>query len=489
MEYEVVNPDPAGTVSSLGSLGYSLEAAVADLVDNSIAAGATSVELVSAWDGENSWLAVVDDGHGMDENAITVAMRIAGKGPAAERSATDLGRFGLGLKTASFSQARQLVVDSRASGGPWLTRTWDLALVERVGEWRLGKSAPQDAAALVNELRRTRDQGTTVLWTQLHRLTPPGSGREDRDLEKHFYRELARVQAHLSMVFHRFLRSRSLKLTVNGTAIRPWDPFSSSQPQTLRVPVETVPVAGADVRIEGFVLPHRRYLTEPAFEAAGGPKGWLDQQGFYVYRRDRLIVAGGWLGLSNLKKDERYILARLAVDVPAELDESWSIDVRKSSATPPPALRPTLDRLAKTTRDKAGKVLTYRGGAAAIAHASSFQYAWKVARRDGTVTCRINLEHPLVKRALRGDPEQVAPVKALLRLLEQTVPVGALRVMHEAETIDDPEPFADATTEEAEAVARAIFEALLSQVEAPATARTRLRAMPPFDHLVGFWQD
>lgn len=489
MDYEVVNPDPAGTVSSLGSLGYSLEAAVADLVDNSIAAKASTVDVVTAWDGAASWIALVDDGTGMDEAAVTVAMRIAGRGPATDRTATDLGRFGLGLKTASFSQARQLVVDARTPRQPWVTRTWDLAVVEAAGEWRLGKAAPVDAESLVERLRDGRKRGTTVLWRNLHRLTPAGSRRGDRDLEKHFYRELANVQAHLGMVFHRYLRSRRLVLTMNGTPIRPWDPFLSSQQQTQRLPAETVRLAGRDVRVEGFVLPHRRYFTEQSFDAAGGPKGWLDQQGFYVYRRDRLIVAGGWLGLSGLKKDERYILARLAVDVPAELDETWSIDVRKSSATPPHALRSTLDRIAKATRDKAGKVLTHRGGAAAIAHAASFQYAWKVARRDGSVTCRINYEHPLVKRSLRGEPEQTAPLRALLKLLEQTVPIGALRVLHEAETVDDPEPFRDEGTAETEAVARAIFEALVSQDIPLADARVRLRSMPPFDHLDGFWQE
>ncbi len=368
----------------------------------------------------------------MDADAITTAMMIAGRGPASERSVEDLGRFGLGLKTASFSQARQLVVDSRAPDGEWLTRTWDLSVVEQTRQWRLGTSAPEGAEELVLSLRRGRPQGTTVLWRQLHRLAPPGSRSDDRDLEQHFYRELGKVEAHLGMVFQRYLRGRRLSVTLNGAPVRAWDPFLSGQPQTQRVPVETVTVNGHDVRVEGFVLPHRRYLSDKAFEQAAGPNGWLDQQGFYVYRRDRLIVAGGWLGVAFLKKDERFILARLAVDMPAELDSAWSLDVRKSSAVPPPGLRRTLERLATTTRNRAGQVLTHRGGVAAIRHASSFQYAWRVARRAGTVTCRINAEHPLVRRALRGDPEQVAPVRALLRLLEQTVPVGALRVMHEA---------------------------------------------------------
>jgi hypothetical protein len=362
-----------------------------------------------------------------------------------------------------------------------------LEVVARSREWRLGTSAPDGIAELIQSLRRGRPKGTTVLWRYLHKLTPPGSRTDDRDLEKHFYRELGRVEAHLGMVFQRYLRTKRLTITINGTPVKAWDPFLTTQPQTQRVPVETVSVKGFDVRIEGFVLPHRRYLTDTSFDEAAGPNGWLDQQGFYVYRRDRLIVAGSWLGVASLKRDERFILARVAVDVPAELDEAWSVDVRKSWAVPPPGLLRTLERIASATRTKAGQVLTHRGGAAAIAHASSFQYAWKVARRDGTVTCRINAEHPLVKRALRGDADQVAPVRALLKLLEQTVPVGALRVMHEAETIDDPEPFSDVAPHETEIVARAIYEALLSQDTPPADARARLKAMPPFDRLGGFW--
>ena len=149
VDYEIANPHPAGTIESLRSLGYSLEAAVADLVDNSIAADAGQVDVIFTWNGQDSWIAVVDDGHGMDEKQLVTAMTIAARGPGALRTAQDLGRFGMGLKTASFSQARRLIVTSALTGHERATRVWDLDLVKRTEQWRLlhGTSAPERCTA------------------------------------------------------------------------------------------------------------------------------------------------------------------------------------------------------------------------------------------------------------------------------------------------------------------------------------------------------
>jgi hypothetical protein len=487
MEYEIANPRPAGTIESLRSLGYSTEAAVADLVDNSIAAEARHVNVVFTWDGQSSWVAVVDDGHGMTEAELVTAMTIAARGPGTPRTARDLGRFGMGLKTASFSQARQLIVVSASAGHQPATRVWDLDLVRRTGQWRLLLGADAADRPLLESL--WTGQGTVVLWRHLHRFDLPDVAVDDVTTQKHFYDEIRRVESHLAMVFGRFLNGqRALKLTVNGNPVQAWDPFLQQRPFAQRLPVEEIPISGHSIRVAGYVLPHLRYLSDGEARQAAGPRGWLDQQGFYVYRRDRLILAGDWLGIRGFRKEDKYILARLAVDIPAELDSEWSIDVRKSAAIPPLAARPHLQRIGARAREAAAAVVTHRGRVIARERGADFVYAWTVRRSNGQVTCRVNRKHPLVRQVLRGGTDESADAAALMRLLEETVPVAALRVMHQAETIDDPEPFAGAADAEAVQVAEHIQSALIAQGSTPHEARQRIRLMPPFDQMAGFWQ-
>lgn len=487
--YDIAAPEPAGLVASLSSLGYSLPAAVADLVDNSISAGASTVDVEFTWAGKDSWIAVADDGAGMTAEDLVTAMTVAARGPAATRSATDLGRFGVGLKSASFSQARQLSV-ATARSGEWHVRTWDLDVVETSGQWRLLRGADEATSELLERIRGTADHGTVVLWRRLNGYHVGAVTVEDERTQKQFYAESARTESHLGMVFARFLTGgRRLNLRVSGTPVVAWDPFLARHPSVQPLPVERLPLGSGSVRVEAFVLPSAQRLTPDEYEKAGGPRGWLDQQGFYVYRRNRLILAGDWLGQRGLRREEKYNLARIAVDIPAETDVEWMVDVRKSSVVPPVALRSHLRRIALQARRRASDVLRYRGQIAARTHGDPLLYAWNVRRSEDRVTCRVNRGHPLVKAALRAGGASPDDVRALIRLLEETVPVTALRVMHETDTSDDPEPFggpgpADAGATE---VAQRIYEALVSDGRSPAAARERLRTMPPFDQMQGFW--
>jgi hypothetical protein len=489
LSYDIANPDPAGTIVSLRSFGYSVEAAVADLVDNSISAGGRHIDVFFTWDGPNSWVAVTDDGRGMTAAELVTAMTVAAKGSFEDRQGDDLGRFGMGLKSASFSQAGRLTVASRSGRSPQAVRTWDLSMVARTGEWRLLHGSDEETAVLLDRLRPAGTAGTAVVWRNLHRFAVAGSTAGDTRAQKQFYAEAARVEDHLGMVFARFLNGRHrLNINVNGNPVKAWDPFLATHPSVQRLPVEEVPVGGHTVRIEAFVLPHPRRLGDQEQERSSGPGGWLDQQGFYVYRRNRLILAGDWLGLRGLRRDERYNLARIAVDVPAEADADWAVDVRKSTAVPPVGVRRHLLRIGTAARSRAAEVLSHRGRIAARERGAEFIYAWRVDRADGRIRCRINRDHPLVQEVLRGGPDATVDAKALVRLLEETVPVAALRIMHDTDTVDDPEPFLGAAPKEVTDVADRIYNAFVSQGRSPREARERLAMMPPFDQLDGFWR-
>ncbi|MFD6181305.1 ATP-binding protein [Streptomyces goshikiensis] len=489
MTYDIAAPEPAGMVASLSSLGYSLPAAIADLVDNSISAKASNIDVEFTWAGRDSWIAVVDDGEGMNAAQLVTAMTVAARGPAAPRSATDLGRFGVGLKSASFSQARQLTV-ATATSGEWHVRTWDLDVIEKFGEWRLLHGADEATAELLDRIRGTAAHGTVVLWRRLNGYRVDSVTEDDERIQKQFYAEAVRAESHLGMVFARFLTgSRRRTIRVSGTPVEAWDPFLSRHPSVQPLPVEELPLGTGSVRVEAFVLPSAQRLSPAEYEKAAGPRGWLDQQGFYVYRRDRLILAGDWLGQRGVRREEKYNLARISVDIPADTDAEWGVDVRKSSVVPPVGLRPHLRRIALQARRRAADVLRHRGQIAARTHGDPLLYAWNVRRTDDQVTCRINRGHPLVKAALRPSGASPDDIRALVRLLEETVPVTALRVMHETDTSDDPEPFGGRGPADAGAmeVAQRIYEALVSDGRSPAAARERLRTMPPFDQLQGFW--
>jgi len=490
LSYDIANPDPAGTITSLRSLGYSIEAAIADLIDNSLSAGARRIDVFFTWAGSDSWVAVVDDGCGMTTRGLISAMTVAARGSYDARASEDLGRFGMGLKSASFSQAGRLTVGTRhASSAEDAVRTWDLSVVAETGEWRLLHGADEDTVRVLKDLRPEGGPGTAVVWRDLHRFVADGVTSDDVSAQKQFYGEATRVEEHLGMVFARFLAGRNrVTMTVNEVAVKAWDPFLGNHPSVQRLPVEHLPVGGHIIRIEPFILPHPKKLDAEQQKQAAGPGGLLDQQGFYVYRRDRLIMAGDWLGIRGFRRDERYNLARLVVEVPAEADADWAIDVRKSTAVPPVAIRRHLTRIGTAARSRAAEVLSHRGRIAARERGAEFVYAWRVEKRDGGIRCRINRDHPLVREVLQGGPDAVVDARALIRLLEETVPVAALRILHDGDATDDPEPFLDAPSKEVNEVANRVYAAFVNQGSTPREAKERLAASPPFDRFDGFWR-
>jgi SH3-like domain-containing protein len=488
MDFDVAAPDPAGMVASLSSLGYSLPSAIADLVDNSVSAEARNIDVDFTWDGQSSWIAVSDDGRGMTEAELLTAMTVAARGPSAARSSIDLGRFGVGLKSASFSQCRKLTV-ATGRDGIWHVRTWDLGVVERYKEWRLLRDPGDATMTLLRRIEGSARQGTVVLWEQLSGYRSAAVNSSDEKTQAQFYAEAERTEAHLSMVFARFLHKARCRIRVRGSDLFPWDPFLSGHPSIQRIPCEPLPLGSESVLVEPFILPTAQRLSEAEYEAAAGQKGWLGQQGFYVYRRDRLILAGDWLGIRGLRREEKYNLARIAVDIPAETDADWGVDVRKASVIPPVSLRRHLERIARYTRETAYRSARQRGQVASRAHGDPLKFAWNVKRNDGHIVLRINRRHPLVKAAMDDRSGNSNVVRSMIRLLEETVPITALRMLHETDTVDDPEPFGGpgpASSETVE-IGRQVYEVLLGQGRTPEDARRMLGSMPPFDEQDGFW--
>ena len=482
-DFEEVPPDPVATIESLRSLGYNLDSAVADLIDNSIAARIDSrpvnVDVRVHWAGGESWVAVADDGRGMTEDGLRRAMRIGSWDPRAQRDTDDLGRFGFGLKTASFSQCRELTVATRtAAARQLLIRSWDLDHVRATGKWELRASAPPGAGEILDGLQ-PRSSGTVVLWRRLTSLVEPDAQPDDPVARRRLNDQIAGLEAHLGMTFGRYLarEHEGLTLLLNSQRVRSWDPFLTAFSWTQPLPRETPRIRGQAMVVQPYVLPYQGKLTAREQAEAAGPMGWNAQQGFYIYRKDRLIAAGTWLGLKGLHHSDAYNLARISIDIPSSLDSEWSLDITKGTVQTPAVIRQDLGRIADQTRSRARAVLRSRGGLVGGRKKRTIIPVWQQRRRHGELVLSINRRHPLIAEVLAGGGTSRRQLEAVLDLIEETIPAAALpsasppdRRAHDGQP---PEPVIE--------LARRLYETFLHGGLNRQQAAEKLLACEPFD--------
>ena len=392
-------PRANALIEALRGLGYSMATALADIIDNSIAACADTVKVQFSWKGASSTITVFDNGEGMDRAALHRAMRLGETSPLDIRPAHDLGRFGLGLKTASFSQCRRLTVASVKNRTLNCLR-WDLDVVAASVDdgWYL-LEGPQEGSESLLEPVTSGASGTLVLWEVLDRVVTAGYQEQD------FLDAMDKVEQHLALVFHRFLQRPSprLRLFINERLVTPVDPFLLNHPATWTSQTVKLASEGGVIEIQCHVLPHKDRLNAREHDIAAGPDGWTAQQGFYVYRNKRLLVAGSWLGLGQGRtwtKEEAHRLARIRLDIPNTADTDWKIDVRKSTARPPVMVRLRLTRLAEDTRKRARRVFAHRGRVAGLGDKQPFTEAWRTEHFNGGVRYRIDENHIAVKACL-----------------------------------------------------------------------------------------
>lgn len=469
-------------LEALRGLGYSTATALADVIDNSIAARAATVHLQLVWAGPVSALYILDDGDGMDADELDRAMRLGERNPLDTRAAHDLGRFGLGLKTASLSQCRRLTVASRRDGQTHCLR-WDLdEIAQRPDDgWYLLEEAAESSVESLQILDE-QPQGTLVLWEILDRIVTPEFREQD------FLDLIDRVEQHLAMVFHRYLEGPHprLRILINGRLVNPWDPFLIGHPATWSSPVQRYRSAADWIEVQGHVLPHPDRLESGAYEPAGGPEGWTSQQGFYVYRNARLLVAGDWLGLGQGRswtREEAHRLARVRIDIPNSADADWKIDIRKSTARPPVALRKHLIRLAEDIRQRARRVFAHRGRIVQVGGNEPLAEAWQAEQGNGGMRYRISNDHPAIKAVLENAGPLLPQIRAMLRVIEETVPVQRIW-LDTTEGREVPRTgFVGEAPAEVVAVLEVMFRNMIQKKGlSPHLAREQLLRTEPFHH-------
>jgi hypothetical protein len=478
-----VPPKASAMLEALRGLGYSTADALADIVDNSISAGATEVHINFSWEGgEWAFISILDNGHGMNDPELEAAMRLGEKNPLDERSDSDLGRFGIGLKTASFSQCRSLTVASRKPGCAVSCLRWDLDEIaaRKDGVWALIEGPAPDSGSRLSVLDGV-SSGTLVLWEKLDRIVTSGYVADD------FLKMIDVVETRLAMIFHRLLEGfqPKLRLLINDIPVEPWDPFLTGHPaKSWNSPIARQRTSAGKVEVECHVLPHKDMLSPADHEAAAGPDGWNSQQGFYVYRNGRLLLAGGWLGLGYGRawnREEAQKLARIRLDIPNSADADWKIDIRKATARVPVYLKPWLTKLAEDTRNRARKVFAYRGAPVPGAGGAKVEQAWTVERFKDGMRYRVDHSHPAVAAVFESAGPLLPLVKAMLRVVEETVPVQRIW-LDTAENRDTPlTGFAGEASAEVVEILKTLFDDMIGRRGmSRALAKKTLLSTEPF---------
>jgi len=419
--YEDCPPKPEAMITSLRAFGYDISMAIADLIDNSIFAGARKICIDYSWNQGKPWIRVLDDGSGMSEPALKEAMRLGSQSPLEDRDPADLGRFGLGMKTASFSQCRSLTVKTKTDNGCSAIRCWDLDKVVALKRWALANRAPRGSATLLSPLDRLKC-GTVVLWQKLDRIIQPDSEEDGNDIpQEHFNNCFLGVARYMEMVFHRYLAGKdAVKIEVGRKQCAPWDPFLAGNKFTQELSTERLD--DSRVTVTPYVLPHVSKRSHEETTVGAGVSGWNAHQGFYVYRNRRMIIAGGYLDF-GFTPEEHFKLCRILVDLPNHMDHDWSIDVRKATASPPNRVRRDLDRIARATRSKAVMIYRARTGNARLVGGRNNNFTvWLKKRRGDKVIYELNREHPVITEILKEQDPPKSWTRKLFHIIEHNVP-------------------------------------------------------------------
>ncbi len=427
---EVINlsPPASSLIESIRSIGYSFDAAIADIVDNSISAKAKNID-VNVAPPKNGRLSVVilDDGVGMTEEGLKSAMALGGKGPRSQRNADDLGRFGLGLKTASFSQAKILLVISKKQEDTGYSGIqWDLNHVINSNRW--------EARLLTNSECRSEltkrgissfNNGTAVIWDDCDRITQ--DLKSDKDLTLFINQSVEQLKKKFSLIFHKFFEKKKFSLKINSEKLYALDPYclggglDTAHSQILFE--EEFLVSGAKIAIKGYLLPHISRMGGQAREnqiSIGGDH--TASQGLYLYRLDRLIASGGWQGV--VRKSESNKLARVEVSFGADADSLWQLDVKKSTAILPLAIRSRIRDLIRGISSMSGDVFVKRVRMRKTNPNSIWERVFDKEKK--TISYQIDRNHPIIDGFLEKFDTKESVAEELLFFIERTFPADLI---------------------------------------------------------------
>jgi hypothetical protein len=472
VETTTAEPDASSMIETFRAIGYSVETAIADIVDNSITANAKNIWVDYDWRGPGTILSILDDGYGMNNEELIQAMRPGSRNPLDIRDIDDLGRFGLGLKTASFSQTRKFSVISKRIDCNVYLWSWDLDYVNKSQSWKLINYCPEESNFIDKVGQLT--SGTCVIWWDLDRITKD-TKEDSEDSKDKFLETMDRVKSHLSMVFHKFIEG-GINIFFNCREIKPWDPFMIGIDGLQAHP--DAKFHDGKINIKGFILPHRSKLSYEEYNYGKGPKdSWTEHQGFYVYR---LLVAGDWLGL--FKKEVHYDLCRIRIDLPNTVDEDWQIDIKKSIARPPLKYKDQITSVAKYVRTQAVEVYRHKGKILKRKLSSEgYSPFWEERARHGKRFYKLNRKHPLLSELLAKSNDLKGEIEKILQFIEETVPVPLITLQENENEKPHGQPFEGADHEAIRNIMKAMYHNLIMSGKTDEQAKSRILNIEPFN--------
>lgn len=407
-------PQASFLLNSLRSVGYSEEAAIADIIDNSISAHASTIKIQFDWD--NKTISISDDGEGMGQEDLYKNMGLGVFSLSGERQNDDLGRFGMGMKTAAISLGEKMTVITKKNG-VISNASWNLNEIPNIG-WNLCITEDIDYNNLFSI---NPDHGTIILIEDLDRIIDENNINKSKTK---FFNVIKKVAIHIGIVFHRYISEDNLQIYVNNNQVQPWNPFVVNNVATQELNEEVCWDSSYTKKtvIQPYVLPHKtKFASEAEYELAEGPKGWNQHQGIYLYRNKRLIIYGTWFDI--IRKEPAFNLARIKVDIFSDADDEWNIDIKKSTASLPVYVKDQMFRAVSVCTEASAKVYNSRGIKEKGSSNSNLEFVWSQRKSNGHYSYFLNKQHTLlkdIKGKLGTDDQQ--KLKVYLSLIENFAP-------------------------------------------------------------------
>jgi hypothetical protein len=413
------SPPPKAHIEALSKIGYDFNTAIADIIDNSISAKSKNIQIGFYKIDDVATCYIADDGVGMTESELITNMSIGCKDPTDKRTKGDLGRFGAGLKTASFSQASILSVISKTKSNPVAAAVWDKAVVAEFG-WMLEVLDTLEIKNIIPTEYNHFEKGTIVRWDNIWAIQEV---LHSPDKQLQIDELCTKLHSYIGLYFHRFLsKPHSITIKINNRPVVAIDPFMRNIKGSEELASTSLRGGkyGKDkLEITAYRLPFFTNMTQSQLNLYGGESSIRQNQGLYVYREERLIVAGGWMGLQ--KNLNLAGLARIQVDIPASLDNEWSTDVKKSSLQIPHKVKQQIRRLLSKPVAASRGAYVYRGKQEVENH------FWLINHdeRNDRITYTIDSKN-LKLRALMENLDNTGQKQLALYLLSlaETIPVN-----------------------------------------------------------------
>lgn len=424
----ILFPPPVYFIKSISEQGYTLSTAIADLIDNSISAIAGRIEILIDTSANPLKIFIADNGCGMTADSLTDNMRLPSADMEYQRINSDLGRFGMGLKTASFSQSRCFTVISKTSDSDYAGRTWDVEYLKETKDWTLILETKERIQMFLDDYKQTSScfhsenpsfiPKTLIIWEQLYKLEKLKNKSEIND-------ELEELRGHLSLVFHRFIQSRKIVIRLNNAIISGFDPFPLNIPGVQTVSESFWKTGDTSyIKFQGIVLPKRS-----AEEAKNKDSVWVTEgasleelQGIYVYRNERLINYGAWH--RAIPKSVYLQFGRIKIDFSNVNDSDFQLNVAKSSLKIPFGLKRAMAEMVTYVAGQASKEYRERMASNIIKSGIPVK-GISLLIKETTATgsrLRINAEFEIMRQlAERLNQEETEKLDTLMDLLEKKI--------------------------------------------------------------------